>query len=75
MGGKEPSKTLWSKYAYWAIGGALGGVAGYFYWKYWGCDGACLITAVWWRTSIYGSVVGAMLADNVWSARKNNISK
>lgn len=41
-----------------------GAVAGYFYWEYVGCaSGTCAITSVWWRSTIYGAVIGWLLGD------------
>lgn len=44
------------------IGLLLGAVTGYIYWKYVGCiSGTCPITSVWYNTTIYGAVMGALL--------------
>lgn len=46
------------------IGIVVGGIAGYFYWKYIGCaSGTCAITSVWYRSTLYGMLLGGLLAD------------
>lgn len=35
--------------------GALLGVA---YWRWSGCTNGCAITSVWWRSALYGAVMG-----------------
>lgn len=42
----------------------LGGGLGYAYYRVVGCSsGACPITARWWTATLYGVVVGAMMAS------------
>jgi hypothetical protein len=42
----------------------IGGVAGWFYWYYIGCDsGTCAITSVWYRTAAYGALIGWFVGD------------
>lgn len=42
----------------------LGAIAGYLYWYYVGCEsGSCAITSVWYRTAIYGALMGWLLSD------------
>jgi uncharacterized membrane protein len=42
----------------------IGAIAGYFYWYYVGCEsGSCAITSVWYRTTIYGALMGWLLSD------------
>jgi hypothetical protein len=46
----------------WYIPGLVAGaVAGYFYWKFYGCDGTCLITSSPVRSSIYFAVMGTIV--------------
>jgi phage shock protein E len=46
----------------WFVPGLItGAVAGYFYWKFYGCDGTCLITSSPVRSMIYFSVLGAII--------------
>lgn len=54
-------KELWRKYGLLLTGGVLGAIAGYVYWYYWGCTEGCTIRSVWWRMSIWGTVMGALL--------------
>lgn len=42
----------------------IGAIAGYFYWSFIGCDsGTCAITSVWYRTTIYGAIMGWLVGD------------
>lgn len=42
----------------------LGAIGGYLYWNYVGCvTGSCAITSVWWRSTIYGAIIGWLLGD------------
>lgn len=42
----------------------IGAIAGYLYWYYVGCEsGSCAITSVWYRTTIYGALMGWLLSD------------
>jgi hypothetical protein len=44
------------------IGAALGALAGYLYWKYIGCiSGTCAITSKPLNSTLYFSVLGALL--------------
>jgi hypothetical protein len=44
----------------------IGALFGVLYWYYIGCDsGGCAITSVWYRTSIYGAVMGWLVGDIV----------
>lgn len=44
----------------------IGGVGGFLYWKYVGCaTGTCAITSVWWRSTIYGAILGWLLGGIV----------
>jgi hypothetical protein len=45
------------------IGGVVGAVAGYLYYRFVGCvTGACAITANPFSSSIYGAVLGAIIS-------------
>jgi len=44
------------------IGVLLGGVAGYIYYYFWGCNGACAITSSPIKTVIFGSLLGGLFA-------------
>jgi phage shock protein E len=41
----------------------LGAVAGFFYWKFYGCDGTCLITSSPVRSMIYFGVMGSVVSS------------
>ena len=46
------------------IGVLAGGIAGFLYWRYVGCtSGTCAITSVWYRSTLYGMLMGGMIFD------------
>ena len=46
------------------VGTIIGGIVGYFYWKYIGCSsGSCAITSVWYKSTLYGMFMGGMIFD------------
>jgi hypothetical protein len=46
------------------IGAALGAGAGWLMYRFIGCrTGACPITAKWWTSMLYGSILGAVAAS------------
>jgi len=56
---------------------AIGALGGFLYWKFVGCEsGTCAITSVWWRTTIYGGVMGwllgGMLNDKLRKQKNDN---
>jgi hypothetical protein len=52
------------KYILIVTGIVLGAVAGFAYWYFVGCSsGTCAITSVWYRSAIYGSIMGGLLAN------------
>lgn len=69
-------KELWRKYGLLLIGGVLGAIAGYVYWYYWGCNEGCTIRSVWWRMSLWGTLMGALVFSLFGDlARKKGESK
>lgn len=37
----------------------IGAIAGYLYWNCVGCNsGSCAITSIWWRSTLYGMLMG-----------------
>ncbi len=47
------------------IGAALGGAAGYAYYRFVGCStGACPLTSNPWISTAYGMLVGGMIASS-----------
>ena len=57
----------------------IGAIAGLLYWNFIGCDsGTCAITSVWWRTAIYGAVMGWLVGDyanDKFKTTKNKIEE
>ena len=57
-------KNWISKKRYTIIATIVGGIFGYLYWNFIGCSsGSCAITSVWWRSTIYGIIMGWLLGD------------
>jgi H+/Cl- antiporter ClcA len=53
-------------------GAAIGALAGWFYWKYVGCEtGTCPITARPLSSTLYGALLGALLFYSFTPVRKN----
>lgn len=46
-----------------ALGIVIGGLAGYLYYYFIGCDGTCPISSNPYRSILYGSVVGTLLGS------------
>jgi xanthine/uracil permease len=46
-----------------ALGIVIGGLAGYLYYYFIGCDGTCPISSNPWRSILSGSVVGTLLGS------------
>ncbi|MDA3880288.1 MAG: DUF6132 family protein [Prolixibacteraceae bacterium] len=52
------------KYKRHLIGIALGAIAGFLYWHFIGCNsGSCPITSQWHNSTLYGAIVGLLLAS------------
>jgi hypothetical protein len=50
-----------------SVGLVIGAGAGYLYWFYVGCNsGSCLITSKASNSTMYGLVMGGLLAGTVW---------
>jgi len=46
------------------IGILFGALGGYLYWRFVGCaSGTCAITSVWWRSTLYGALMGGFAFD------------
>ena len=42
----------------------IGAIFGYLYWSFIGCtNGSCAITSVWYRTMLYGTLMGWLIGD------------
>jgi len=46
------------------VGVALGAIAGWFYWNYFGCTTGCAITSSPVNSAIYGAFMGGLLANS-----------
>lgn len=44
-------------------GVVLGAVAGWFYWRHWGCTNGCAITGSPVNSTLYGAVMGALVIN------------
>lgn len=45
------------------VGGGIGAFAGYLYYRFVGCtSGRCLITAHPWSATLYGAMLGVLIA-------------
>ena len=54
----------------------IGAIAGYCYWYFVGCaSGSCAITSVWYRTTIYGAVMGWLVSDLLFKRTKNKTNE
>lgn len=54
----------------------IGAIAGYSYWYFVGCEsGSCAITSVWYRTTIYGAVMGWLVSDLLFKRTKNKTNE
>ena len=42
----------------------IGGIAGFLYWRFIGCEsGTCPIKSVWYWSTLYGVILGYLIAD------------
>lgn len=46
------------------LGVAVGAVAGWVYWRYWGCTNGCAITGSPVNSSLYGAFMGGLLFNS-----------
>lgn len=59
------------QYIKWIIGIAAGAILGFSYWYYIGCtSGTCAITSSPTNSTIYGALMGVLLA-NTFSGKRN----
>lgn len=54
----------------WLIGGCIGGLAGYFYYVYYGCQENCTITSSPVNSTLYGVVMGGLVFSMFDSKKK-----
>ncbi len=53
------------RYMILGLGIIIGGIGGYLYWKFIGCaSGTCAITSIWYRSTLYGMLMGGLLAES-----------
>ncbi|HPB06514.1 MAG: hypothetical protein GXX78_05505 [Bacteroidales bacterium] len=53
-----------STYKQYILGIAIGGIAGFLYWRFVGCNsGTCPITSTWHNTTLYGMLMGILIAS------------
>ncbi len=46
------------------ISALIGAILGFLYWYFIGCaSGNCAITSVWYRTMLYGAIMGWLIGD------------
>lgn len=65
-------KKLFSNYKLHLLGAVVGAVIGYFYWQQIGCvSGTCAITSNPVNSTLYGSIMGALVFSIF---KKNKIS-
>jgi hypothetical protein len=65
---------IYKKYMLIGVGVLIGASTGYAYWYYVGCtSGTCSITAVCYRSSIYGGAMGGLLASTFKSFKEKKI--
>jgi hypothetical protein len=51
-------------------GAIIGAGAGWLYWRFFGCDGSCMISSSPWRSSIYFAFLGGLVVDLILPAQK-----
>lgn len=45
------------------LGTIIGALSGYAYWYFIGCQEGCTIQSVWWRMTLWGTVMGYLLVN------------
>jgi hypothetical protein len=55
-----------------AIGAALGAIAGFIYYYFWGCKNGCPLQSDWMIMTFYGAFAGLILAIPGKKKDKNN---
>lgn len=57
-------KDFIQKYRLQLILAVIGAVAGFFYWRFVGCQsGSCPLKSVWYYNVLFGGLIGYLLAD------------
>ncbi len=65
-------KLFLRKHALTITGGVLGGIGGYIYYHYYGCNNGCLITSKPLNSILYGIFMGALLFSSIKIRSKKN---
>jgi hypothetical protein len=65
-------KKIIKQWVWFVPGAVAGGIAGFFYWKYFGCNGTCMITSNPFRTVIYFAVMGALVNQMFQPSKVSN---
>lgn len=61
---------FWKKYWLTIIGTAIGIIAGFFYWRFIGCNsGSCPITSSPWLSTLWGALTGGLLFNILESGK------
>jgi hypothetical protein len=65
--------SLFRKYWLWFIGIGIGALAGFLYWQQIGClSGTCAITSSPVNSTLYGALMGGLLAGTFKKEAKEN---
>lgn len=67
-------KTIQKNWFYFLPGALVGAISGYFYWKYFGCTGTCMITSSPVRSIIYFGAMG-LLVNQMFKPTKKRTKK
>ena len=69
---KKKMETFVKRNWLYFLGGIIGAISGYLYWLYVGCDsGTCPITSSPIASSIWGTIIGALVFNSLKKSKKN----
>ncbi len=68
-------KLIQKNWFFFLPGALLGAASGYFYWKYYGCTGTCMITSSPVRSIIYFGAMGLLVHQMFKPTKKENTNK
>lgn len=63
------------KYRWTFVVALFGTAGGYLYWYFWGCTEGCTIRSVWWRMSLWGLVMGALVGNMIDDRMSKNTTE